>query len=157
MAEQDFFTATAQLFSITHLDVPAMELLCRVERSGDDFYQQLAAKMTNPAVAELLQRNGREETGHARRIRKALDIKQPGYVEPPELSQPFVVSLPDNIDAGLFEAIVSAELQGDVGYQTWADNEPNEEIKTLLLHNGREETLHGERVREALALMRAEA
>ena len=157
MSEQDFFSASVQLFSITHLDVRAMELLYRVEMSGDHFYQQLAATMTNPRVAELLQRNGREETGHARRIRKAVALKQPDYVEPPELSQLFTVSLPDTIDAALFEAIVSAELQGDAGYQAWADNEPDPEIKTLLLRNGREETIHGERVREAIALMHADA
>ena len=157
MSDQDFFQATAQLFSVTHLDVPAMELLYRVEMSGDAFYQQLADKMTNENVAELLRRNGREETGHARRIRKAIDLKQPGYVEPAELSEPFVVSLPDTIDARLFEAIVSAEIQGDAGYQAWADNEPDPEIKTLLMRNGREETIHGARVREAIALLNADA
>ena len=54
-------------------------------------------------------------------------------------------------------AIVQAELNGDAGYQAWADAEPDEEIKRLLLLNGREETIHGNRVREAIELLRADA
>ncbi len=158
MSELDFFSATTKLFELKELDIAGMELLCRVEISGDAFYQQLADACGNEAAAALLRRNGREETGHARRIRKAIDLKAgPSYIEPSELNEPFVVSLPPNLDASLFEAIVQAELTGDVGYQSWADAEPDEEVKRLLLLNGREETIHGNRVREAIELMRADA
>ncbi len=154
MSELDFFSAAAQLGDIKHLDVAAMELLYRVEMSGDVFYDKLASAIGNDEVAVLLRRNGREEVGHARRIRKAIDLKAgPSYVAPPELEQLYEVPLPRTIDPGLFEAIVAAELAGDAGYQGWAKSEPDEEIKRLLLLNGREETIHGDRVREAIAIL----
>jgi hypothetical protein len=51
--------------------------------------------------------------------------------------------------------IVKAELDGDAGYQRWADNEPDPEVARLLRLNGREETKHGERAQAALAILEA--
>jgi hypothetical protein len=41
------------------------------------------------------------------------------------------------------------------GYQVWADNEPDPQVARLLRLNGREETLHGERVNQAIAILEA--
>lgn len=150
----DFFTAAASLGSIEHLDEAAMELLIRVECSGEDFYAALADRIDHDGAAELFRRNGREETGHARRIQRALAIKR--GVDAPGTTDDvlrFVVPLPDHISPKLLPAIVQAELDGDAGYQRWADNESDPEVARLLRLNGREETIHGDRVREAIALL----
>jgi hypothetical protein len=57
----------------------------------------------------------------------------------------------------LFPAIVKAELAGDAGYQRWAELEPDPEVARLLRLNGREETIHGERVAKALEILSAAA
>ena len=62
---------------------------------------------------------------------------------------------PDTIDAAMLPMIVQGERAGDAGYQQWADNEPDAEVARLLRLNGREETLHGERVTEAMAILGA--
>ena len=71
----DFFSASAELAACTELDVPAMELLYRLEISGDDFYQALADRIGNDEAGDLLRKNGREELGHARRVQRAISIK----------------------------------------------------------------------------------
>ena len=38
-------------------------------------------------------------------------------------------------------------------YQTYAAHEPNAEVAALLLQNGREETRHGQRVEQVIALL----
>ena len=150
----DFFAATMKLGEYAVLDLDAMMLLHRVELSGDAFYQALADRVPNAEAAELLRRNGREETGHARRIRRAMAIKMgDDWVPPADLDVPFAVSVPDEISLELFDVIVQAELGGDAGYQAWADAESDPEIVRLLLLNGREETIHGERARSARELI----
>lgn len=150
----DFFTATARLGELTTFDLDAAMLVHRVELSGDAFYQALADRIDHPEAAELLRRNGREETGHARRIRRMIAIMQgDDWVAPAELDEPFEVSVPELIPLELFDVIVAAEMSGDAGYQGWADSVDDEEIKRLLLLNGREETIHGERAAQARALL----
>ena len=101
-------------------------------------------------------RNGREEVGHARRIRKAIAIKLGADYEPSaDLLERFDVPLPETVGLELFPLIVKAELDGDAGYQRWADNEPDPEVARLLRLNGREETKHGERASQALAILEA--
>ena len=45
------------------------------------------------------------------------------------------------------------QLDGDAGYQRWADREPDPEVQRLLRRNGREETVHGQRVTEVIAIL----
>ena len=156
MDELDFFTAVAQVGEFETLDVAAMELLFRVECSGEDFYFALADRIGNDEAADLLRKNGREEVGHARRLQRAIALKLGREYEPTgEMQTRFSIPLPDAIDATLFPVIVQAELDGDVGYQKWADLEENPEVAKLLRQNGREETLHGERVRKVVELLNA--
>ena len=99
-------------------------------------------------------RNGREEMGHARRIARALSIKLGHEWEPSEeLAAPEPVAAPPYLDREILEMIVQAEVQGDAGYQKWADNEPDPEVERILRLNGREESLHGERVAEVMELL----
>ena len=50
---------------------------------------------------------------------------------------------------------MQAEIDGDAGYQRWADRESDPEVARLLRLNGREETIHGERVSQALEILKA--
>ena len=155
MNDLNFFSAAAQVAALETLDVEGLELLFRVECSGEDFYFALADRIDNEAAADLLRKNGREEVGHARRLQRAIALKVGHEYEPSdEMLTRFAIPLPDTIDAELFPAIVKAELDGDVGYQRWADREENPEVAKLLRQNGREETLHGERVRQVVELLK---
>jgi len=152
--QQDFFSAAASLGKVEALDVATMELLIKVENSGEDFYNLLADRIGDERAAELLRRNGREELGHARRVSRAIAIKLGHDFEPTaEQQQRYPIELPDTIDAAMLPAIVAGEQAGDTGYQKWADAEPDPEVARLLRLNGREETLHGERVTQVMALL----
>jgi rubrerythrin len=152
----DFLTASATVNAVEVLDTPALELMARLENSGQDFYELLAERVGNDDAAALLRRNGREEAGHARRILRALSLKEgEGYQAPAEVFEPLAVELPDTVDATILGFIVAGELDGDAGYQRWADREPDPEVARLLRLNGREETRHGERVREVIAILEA--
>ena len=152
----DFFSASARLAACTELDVPAMELLYRLECSGEDFYNALADRIGNDEAGDLLRKNGREELGHARRVQRAISIRIGEDYEPSaEVQERFVIPLPETIGLEIFPAIVKAEIDGDAGYQHWADQESDPEVARLLRLNGREETKHGERVAQALAILEA--
>jgi rubrerythrin len=152
----DFFAASQAVAKAKEMDVPTMELVFRLENSGEDFYNALADRIDNEEAAELLRRNGREELGHARRIQRAIAIKLGQDWEPSDaVMERFAIPLPDEISIDVFPAIVKAELDGDAGYQRWADNESDPEVARLLRLNGREEAIHGERVSKALEILQA--
>jgi rubrerythrin len=154
----DFFSASLHLAEVERLDVPDMELLVRLENSGVAFYDMLADRIGDDEAAALLRRSGREEAGHARRVLRALELKAgEGYEAPAELSEPLEVNLPDPIDPAVFPLIVAGEIDGDAGYQGWADHEDDPEVARLLRLNGREETTHAERLREVMAILEARA
>src|SRR5215472_3787838 len=156
--ELDFASASQALAELDQLDVPAMELMYKLECSGEDFYNLLADRIGNDEVAALFRRNAKEELGHARRIARAIAIKQGHEFEPSaELQQRYSVSLPDTVDPAMLPFIVAGEQAGDAGYQAWADNEADPDVARLLRLNGREESLHGERVTEAIAILEAAA
>lgn len=155
--DEDFFTAVGRLGAVTVLDADALRLLYRVELAGETFYNQLADRIGNPRAADLLRRNGREERGHAERARKVLGLKQGSPWQPTAADQaPYALPLPDEIPPPMLAMIVQGELDGDAGYQRWADQESDPEIQRLLRQSGREETTHGERVREVLAILNAQ-
>jgi rubrerythrin len=138
-----------------HLDVDAMKELYTTELSGEVFYNALAERVDDERAAELLRRNGREEAGHARRLGRALAIKLGTPFEPtPEMLTLPPVALPEPFDPVRFmRRLVQGEIDGDAGYQRWADNEPDPEVERLLRLNGREESIHGGRVTEAIAIL----
>ncbi|MCD9625438.1 ferritin-like domain-containing protein [Rhabdothermincola salaria] len=150
----DFLSASLQLAAVERLDVADMELLVRLENSGVAFYDVLADRIGDEEAAVLLRRNGREEAGHARRVLRALELKVgEGYEAPPELSEPLQIDLPDPIDPAMLPLIVAGEIDGDAGYQGWADHEDDPEVARLLRLNGREETKHADRLREVMAIL----
>ena len=152
----DFFEATARIGTAETLDLETLELLIRVENSGDVLYNALADRIGNDEAAELLRRNGREEVGHARRMMKVMSLKTGTEYEPSaEVLEKFSVDLPDTIDLAMLPLIVAGEMQGDAGYQAWADRETDEEIIRLLRLNGREETKHAERITQVIEILEA--
>ncbi len=93
----DFVAASQALAGLEQLDVPALELLYKLECSGEDFYNLLAERIGNDDAAELLRRNGREELGHARRVGRAIAIKLGRDFEPSaELQERYAIELPDD-------------------------------------------------------------
>jgi rubrerythrin len=153
----DFVSAAGALTSVRELDVPALRLLFRVECSGEVFYDLLADRLGSPAAADLLRRNAREERGHAERVRKVLGLKQGATWEPPaEDLELYPVHLPPTVSVDLLPLIVQAELDGDRGYQQWADRESDPEVQRLLRLNGHEETGHGERVQRVIEILHEE-
>ena len=152
--DHDFLSASQALAGLEQLDVPALELLYKLECSGEDFYNLLAERIGDDEAAELLRRNGREEMGHARRVSRAIAIKLGHEYEPSAAMQErYAIELPATVDAAMLPGIVQGEQAGDAGYQKWADAEPDPEVARLLRLNGREETLHGERVTRVMAIL----
>ena len=149
----DFISASQTLAGLEQLDVPALELLYKLECSGEDFYNLLADRIGNEEAAVLLRRNAKEELGHARRMARAIAIKQGHDFAPSvDLQERYSIELPPVVDATMLPGIVQGEQAGDAGYQKWADAEPDPEVARLLRLNGREETLHGERVTQVMAI-----
>jgi rubrerythrin len=150
----DQATVFEQLGAADVLTVPLMEQLWKLECSGEASYLAMAELVADPRAKELLVRNGREEMGHARRIARALSIKVGHEWEPSEeLAAPVPVQAPPYLDKEILQMIVQAEFDGDAGYQKWADNEPDPEVERILRLNGREESLHGERIAEVMELL----
>ena len=155
----DFFSAVTALGSIQELDVESARLLYRIECSGEDFYNMIADRIGNAEAADLLRKNGREERGHAERMRKVIAIKLgvEKYEPTAEDTAKYAIPLPDQIPGELLPVIVQGEIDGDKGYQQWADRETDPEIQRLLRINGREETVHGERVSAVMQILTAGA
>jgi rubrerythrin len=143
-----------ELGELESLDVDALRSMFTLELAGEQFYNALADRVGNEQAAELLRRNGREEAGHARRIERAIAIKlgQPFTPTSDMLERP-QMQLPEQVGPDLLGVIVQAEFDGDAGYQRWADNEVLPEVERLLRLNGREESIHGRRVEQAIALL----
>ena len=144
----DFMAAITYLDGMDKLGVEEMKLMVLLETSGDPLYQKLASLAPEGEARDLLLENGREETAHAHRLKRAIEIATGEPYEIPLMSEnpyseppPFSELTPD-----LLAGFVAGEKNGDAGYQKWADNEPNPEIAKLLRLNGREETRHGKRV-----------
>lgn len=156
MSELNFYTANAGLAGVDKLEIPELTLMYRIEMAGEVFYNKLADLVNNDDAASLLRKNAVEERGHARRLARMISIKL-GYewVPSPDVEELLDVPLPDSIDPALFASIVKGELNGDAGYQKWADAEENEEVERLLRLNGREETIHAGRAQQVFELLGA--
>jgi rubrerythrin len=141
------------LAKMSILDVDALQSMYAAEMMGQAFYMALANRFDDPQAAELLRRNGREEAGHARRIGRAIAIKQGAEFEPVDYSDQPDFPLPEVIGREMLESVLKGEIAGDVGYQKWASREPNPEVARLYRLNGREEGLHGQRVQQVLDIL----
>ena len=156
MAEMNFYTANASLAGTEKLGIEEMQTIWRVEMAGELFYNLLAERIDNEEAKDLLRKNAVEERGHARRIARALSIKLGHEWQPTAEQQELLdVPMPPVIDANLFAGVVKGELNGDAGYQKWADAEADEEVVRLLRLNGREETIHANRAQRVFEILSA--
>ena len=155
---EDFVTAAVAVGSLETLDVDAMRVMYRVEMAGETFYEQIAAGVDNDEAAQLLLRNGREERGHAERIRRAIGIKLGQPYEPEGVDlEPLAVDVPEMRPLDLLPGVADGEIAGDAGYQRWAENESDPGVARLLRQNGREETRHSKRVVQAIGILERES
>ena len=151
----DFGSAFGRLLGLEKLGVEDMKLMILLETAGEPLYASLAEGVSSEEARTLLRQNGREETAHAHRLKKAIEILTgkpytiPTLAENPYGKPPAMGPVTPEMLRGL----IQAELGGDKLYQTYASNEPNPEVAELLLQNGREETRHGERVERVIALL----
>ena len=156
MTEMNFYTANASLAGAEKLGVEEMQTIWRVEMAGELFYNLLAERIDNEEAKDLLRKNAVEERGHARRIARALSIKLGHEWQPTAEQQELLdVPMPPVIDANLFAGVVKGEMNGDAGYQKWADAETDEEVVRLLRLNGREETIHANRAQRVFEILSA--
>jgi len=156
MSELNFFTANAGLADVAKLEVPELKLMYRIEMAGEVFYNILADRVGNETAADLLRKNAIEERGHARRLARMISIKIGQEWQPSaEEAELLAVPLPETIDSKMFAAVVQGEINGDAGYQRWADAEIDDEVVRLLRLNGREETIHAGRAQQVFDLLNA--
>ncbi|MBW2244876.1 MAG: ferritin-like domain-containing protein [Deltaproteobacteria bacterium] len=153
----DFMAAIAHLETKDKLGVDEMKLMVLLETSGDPLYQKLASLAPEGEATDLLLKNGQEETAHAHRLKRAIEISTGEPFAMPELDEnPYAEPPPfTELTPELLAGFVAGETNGDAAYQRWADNEPNPEIAALLRQNGREETRHGERVKRVSEILAA--
>jgi rubrerythrin len=151
----DFNAAIELLFTRQQLGVEDMKLMILLETAGEPLYQKLAELAPTPEAAELLRQNGREETAHAHRLKKAIEIHTGAPYEIPPLSEnPYSEAPPfEALSKELLEGVRQGEFGGDAAYQQYAAAEANAEVAELLRQNGREETRHGERVAQVIELL----
>lgn len=153
----DFGSAFAKLSALQKLGVEDMKLMILLETAGEPLYAKLADGVEPDAAKELLRQNGREETAHAHRLKKAIEILTGEPYKIPSLSENPYGEAPEMgaVGVDLLRGLMQAEFGGDDLYQRYAENEDNAEVAALLRQNGTEETRHGKRVEQVIELLAA--
>jgi rubrerythrin len=148
--------AFAHINAVTAPTLDDLKLMVFLEASGLAAYYDLAKSAPNDEVKNLLEANGREELAHAHRVAKVIKILSGEDFPPPAAEDNrYVAPMGRPLDRDLLNYLVSAEDNGNALYQAWADNIGNAEAADLLRQNGKEELRHGERARQAAALIPA--
>ena len=151
----DYGAALARLSAAQRLDVEDMKLMILLEMAGEPLYAKLAALVEPPEAKELLLQNGREETAHAHRLKRAIEKKTGAAFVLPTLAENPYATPPafPVVDAALLAGVQQGESAGDAAYQGYADNEPDPEIAEWLRQSGREELRHRERVGRVIEIL----
>lgn len=150
------FAHIGKVTAPTVLDIKVMVL---TEAAAMALYYKTAELADDPAVQDLLQRNGREEMLHAQRAMLAIKAisGEDFYIPMPE-DNPYLaagaVPLGEMTRAGLTK-LAQGEFGGEQLYETWAANTDNAEAARLFRLNGKEETEHGNRLMQAAGLLPA--
>tara|TARA_R110002124_G_C8953874_1_gene513500 strand:- start:2915 stop:3403 length:489 start_codon:yes stop_codon:yes gene_type:complete len=151
----DQIDAFSLLATRARLSIDDMKILALLEAAGEAFYLAAAAAVNNEEAKDLLTRNGREERGHAHRLLKAIELSGGTFELPADVDNPYIqpMDLDGVINADLLNIIEQSEKDGDLQYQVWADAESSDAVAKILRQNGAEETRHGERVAQVVALL----
>ena len=111
----DLGAAMARLGSVDKMSADDMKLMVLLEMSGEPLYEGLAALVDDAEAKELLLANGREETAHAHRLKKAIEIVtgEP-YALPTMAENPFAEppAFPA-VSPELLQGVVAGENSGD--------------------------------------------
>jgi rubrerythrin len=148
--------AFGHINSVTAPTLDDLKIMVLLEAAGLELYRGMASGTDNPAVAALLEHNGREEMAHAHRVSKAIkaisgeDFPPPEAADNPYLDGP-MLSVPMSPDG--LRGLAQGEFGGEKLYETWAANSPNPEAARLFRLNGGEEREHGDRLLEAAGLL----
>lgn len=151
----DQLEAFSLLATRDRLSTDDMKILALLEAAGETFYLAAADAVDNDEAKDLLRRNGQEERGHAHRLLKAIELLGEKFNLPADADNPYIqpMDLDGIINADLLNIIRQSEQDGDLQYQAWADAESNDAVAKILRQNGAEETRHGERVAQVVALL----
>jgi rubrerythrin len=145
----------AYLGTIVKPTLHDLKLMVLLEAAGEGTYRGLADAAPTEEVRDLLQRNGREEVGHAHRVIAIIkklygeEVCVPPPEDNPYFSVPEVSSLSD-----FLQKAVGGELAGGKMYDDWAAQTEDEEVAKLLRQNAREERRHADRDTQALNLLK---
>ena len=139
------------------LDLAGLVSLMHLEFDGEQLYNTIADRIAHPEAAELVRRNGREEAVHGERLIEVIALRTGAPYQPEQRGTGNKLELPETIGAKFLLRVAKGEHDGGAMYQTYADNEPNEEIARLLRQNGREEVMHARRVEQAIEMIEAAA
>lgn len=151
----DFDSALAYLAGVTKPTINDFKIMAYVEAGGEAFYIGLANASPAQEVADLLMKNGREERAHAHRLKRVVEkLSGESFDVPKPEDNPYYV-IPEGlaVDAEMLNGLIEAEVGGDALYQGWAAGMDDSECADLLSQNGKEEIRHGERCKQALALL----
>lgn len=151
----DQIAAFSLLATRDKLSLDDLKILALLEAAGESFYLAAADAVESDEAKDLLRRNGQEERGHAHRLLKAIELLGEEFKLPADADNPYIqpMDLAGVINADLLNIIQQSELDGDLQYQVWADAESNQQVAKILRQNGVEETRHGERVAQVVALL----
>lgn len=147
--------ALAYLVRVVVPTIDDLKLMVLVEAGGQCFYDSLADAAPTEEVEALLRQNGREELGHAHRVRRVIEeLTGEPFTVPAPGDNPYFRPLKNAVlSKPLLDGIAGAEAGGDRLYGKWADGIGNEKAAELLRLNGKEETLHGQRVQKVAELV----
>jgi len=147
--------AYAKLVNVETPTIDDLKLMVLLEAAGQGLYGGLADAAPNEAAKALLERNGREELAHAHRVSRVIEhlwgerVPVPAPEDNPLYERPQITAL----SRDELEGLMQAEMGGEALYDTWARNLKDDVAAKLLRQNGVEETRHGERMKEVLALL----
>jgi rubrerythrin len=149
--------AFARLNSTASPTIDDLKVMVYIEASGQSAYFDLARGAPNDEIRGLMEANGREEMAHAHRVARVIKlISGEDFAVPKAEDNCYVAPSPARtVDRRLLESLVGAEDNGCTLYETWASHIGHAEAEPLLRLNAREESRHGERMAQAIALLEA--
>jgi rubrerythrin len=148
--------AFAHINAVVSPTIDDLKLMVFLEASGLAAYEELARSAPNPAIADLLRANGREEMAHAHRVAKAIkQLSGEDFPPPTTAENPYVQPVGRAVDRPLLEFLMAAESSGNDLYETWASHTADAVAQALFRQNGKEEIRHGQRAAQAITLLDA--
>jgi rubrerythrin len=145
-----------RLMTVASPSAHDLKMLALIEAAGKSSYEALVRGAPNAAVGKILMQNGREEFAHAVRLRRAVKLMfGEEFTIPDDAENPFATPADavEAVSAEGLEKMAQGEFMGGDFYDGWAASVAHEEAAGLLRQNGAEERRHGDRLRDAIALI----